>query len=77
MQEHEGVLRRVPAGQLLLGEIAHLRGNHEQAMAFLRPFLRDNPLHVQGAMVIPEKCPAVPMTTSLYLFLAFQVWGPQ
>lgn len=59
MQEHEPVMRKVPAGQLLLGEIAHLRGNHEQAMAFLRPFLRDNPLHIQGSMVMAQAMLAV------------------
>ncbi len=54
MQDAENDLRKVPAAQLLQGEIAHLRGSHEQAIAFLRPFLRDNPGHVQGATVMAQ-----------------------
>lgn len=54
MQDAESSLRKVPAAQLLLGEIAHLRGNNEQAIAFLRPFLRDNPGHIHGATVMAQ-----------------------
>lgn len=54
MQAAEKSLRKVPAAQLLMGEIAHLRGQHEQSIAFLRPFMRDNPGHVQGAMVMAQ-----------------------
>ena len=54
MQQGEGDLRGVPAAQLLSGEIAHLRGNNEAAIATLRPFMRDNPLHMQGAMVLAQ-----------------------
>lgn len=54
MQQAEANLRKVPAAQLLLGEIAHLRGNHEQSIAFLRPFVRDNPSHIHAAMVMAQ-----------------------
>ena len=59
LQDSEAILRNVPAAQLLQGEIAHLRGSHEQAIAFLRPFMRDNPLHVQGATVMAQALLAV------------------
>ena len=54
MQQGEADLRKVPSAQLLAGEIAHLRGNQEAAIATLRPFVRANPLHLQGAMVLAQ-----------------------
>lgn len=54
MQENERSLRKIPAAQLLLGEIAHLRGNQEQAIAILRQFLQSNPDHIHGAMVMAQ-----------------------
>lgn len=54
MQQGEAQLRLVPGAQLLRGEIAHLRGNHEAAIAALVPFMRENPLHMQGAMVLAQ-----------------------
>ena len=54
LQQGEGDLRKVPAAQLLRGEIAHLRGNQEAASSALIPFMRDNPLHLQGAMVLAQ-----------------------
>ncbi|MGB3754722.1 MAG: tetratricopeptide repeat protein [Parerythrobacter sp.] len=59
LQQGESALRKVPAAQLLMGEVAYLRGSHEQAIAFLRPFMRDNPLHVQGATVMAQAMMAV------------------
>ncbi len=59
MQDAESQLRKVPAAQLLMGEIAHLRGNHEQSIAFLRPFVRNNPGHMQGAIVMAQALVAV------------------
>lgn len=54
MQQGEAQLRGVPAAQLLQGEIAHLRGNHEVAIAVLEPFVRSDPRHMQGAMVLAQ-----------------------
>lgn len=54
LQQDERALQEIPAAQLLRGEIAHLRGNHEEAISVLRPFMRENPLHMQGAMVLAQ-----------------------
>ncbi|WP_209348864.1 tetratricopeptide repeat protein [Pontixanthobacter sp. CEM42] len=81
MQAGEGALRKVPAAQLLMGEIAHLRGSHEQSIAFLRPFLRDNPGHVQGATVMAQALLAVGETdkalSTIEIPASRAVAGPQ
>lgn len=59
MQQAERDLRRVPAAQLLLGEIAHLRGNHEQAISYLRGFLKEMPDHVHASTVMGQAYMAV------------------
>lgn len=45
-------LNDVPGVNLLRGEIAYLKGNHEQAIDHLRKFLSDIPGHVQGTTVL-------------------------
>ncbi len=45
-------LNDVPGVALLRGEIAYLKGNHEQAIDHLRKFLFDMPGHVQGTTVL-------------------------
>lgn len=45
-------LNDVPGVTLLRGEIAYLKGNHEQAIDQLRRFLSDRPGHVQGTTVL-------------------------
>lgn len=54
LQQGEANLRKVPAAQLLRGEIAHLLGNQEAAIAALVPFMRNDPLHMQGALVLAQ-----------------------
>jgi len=54
LQQGEADLRKVPAAQLLRGEIAHLLGHQESAISALAPFMRDNPLHLQGALVLAQ-----------------------
>ncbi len=50
--ENERQLAEFPAGQLLMGEIAHLRGNHNQAVSWLEAFLRYSPGHVHASTVL-------------------------
>lgn len=54
LQQGEADLRKVPAAQLLRGEIAHLLGNQEAAISALAGFMRDNPAHMQGALVLAQ-----------------------
>lgn len=54
LRQNERILRDVPEGRLLMGEVAHLDGLHEQAIAHLREFLRSRPGHGHGATVLAQ-----------------------
>ncbi len=66
VQGAEETLSDVPGVTLLRGEIAYLKGNHEQAIDQLRRFLADMPGHVQGTTVLGHALVAAGNETEAY-----------
>ncbi|MEB3416076.1 tetratricopeptide repeat protein [Alteriqipengyuania sp. WL0013] len=54
LRQNERLLAELPEGRLLMGEVAHLDGLHQQAIAHLREVLKAYPGHAQASTVLAQ-----------------------
>lgn len=54
LRQNERLLARLPEGHLLMGEVAHLDGLHQQAIAHMKEVLRAYPGHAQASLVLAQ-----------------------